>query len=74
MITAHATGNMTTGTIYGPSMSCYVYAIVAADDVTSGVPLPRYSLQPHPFSLRCEGTLLFGGHSKAKGGGSGRGG
>ncbi len=45
MITAHATGNTTGGTgiveIYGPSLSCYIYAVAAADDIISGVPLPR---------------------------------
>ncbi len=45
MITAHATGKTTAGTgivkIYGSSLSCYIYAVTAADDVMSGVPLPR---------------------------------
>ncbi len=45
MITAHITGNMTAGTliveIYGPLLLCYVYAVMAANDITSGVPFPE---------------------------------
>ncbi len=57
MITAYATGNTTAGTsiveIDSPSLSCYIYAIATADDVTIGVPLPgRFQPTPSHYAVR----------------------